>query len=117
MTLKSCEERWNKILQFLNDKTKQTKRVEALFKREIVIGLLYPKLDAHVSAQVNHLLKCPFNVHHDSGKLSLPIIDVEKFQVSEVPTIYDILGTEGPQILEPYIKYFENFCKNLQKVY
>ena len=37
------------------------------FLYEIVIGLLYPKIDAHVSAQTNHLLKCPFNIHSGSG--------------------------------------------------
>lgn len=41
------------------------------FLYEIVIGLLYPKIDAHVSAGTNHLLKCPFNIHSGSGKFFL----------------------------------------------
>jgi hypothetical protein len=32
------------------------------FDIEFVVGLLYPKIDAHVSAQINHLLKAPFKL-------------------------------------------------------
>lgn len=92
-------------------KGKQDKRIWSMIERELTLGLLYPKIDAHVSAQTNHLLKCPFNVHHDTGKLSLPILDIETFDVAKCPTIFDAL--ENKEMLEPYLKAFDAFCEPL----
>jgi hypothetical protein len=94
------------------------------FDMEFVVGLLYPKIDAHVSAQINHLLKAPFNVHHDSMKLSVPMIDVKNFDVNNCLTINDLVGQDKSidQIkgksrysLGDYVRHFEQFCKKLEE--
>jgi DNA primase catalytic subunit len=41
-------ERWNKIKEFM--KKKGLDLSWSKFEREVIIGLMYPKLDAHVSA-------------------------------------------------------------------
>jgi len=95
------------------------------FDIEFVVGLLYPKIDAHVSAQINHLLKAPFNVHHDSMKLSVPLIDVVNFDVNTCITLDDLANanTNNPNLIKgksryslgDYLRYFENFCNELEK--
>ncbi|ODV93086.1 hypothetical protein PACTADRAFT_52154 [Pachysolen tannophilus NRRL Y-2460] len=51
-----------KLLQNLKD-----------FKKDLVLFLLYPKLDLEVSKQTHHLLKSPFAVHPGTGNISIPI--------------------------------------------
>ena len=101
--------RWEKIEKMILSQGKPGERAWEMIKKELTIGLLYPKIDSHVSAQANHLLKCPFNVHHDTGKLSLPILDIEKFDVSKCLTIFDVL--ENPERMEPYLAAFDKFCE------
>lgn len=70
------------------------------------------------------MLKAPFNIHHDSLKLSVPMIDVKNFDVDNCITLADMLGdyTNINQIkgtskysLGDYIRYFEKFCDQLEK--
>jgi DNA primase catalytic subunit len=105
--------RWDALRRVIGRSKKEEQEILAIFDREVTIGLLYPKIDSHVSAQVNHLLKCPFNVHHETGKLSLPILDIETFDVSKCPTIHDVLAPGGEQILAPYLDKFDHFCEGL----
>jgi DNA primase catalytic subunit len=108
------EERWLAIQElFEKKKDDKSKRIWGMINRELTIGLLYPKIDAHVSAQTNHLLKCPFNVHHATGKLSLPILDIENFDVQKCPTIFDAL--ENKDLLKNYLAVFDKFCEGITK--
>lgn len=114
LEIENSLDRWEAIKWLISErKTKEDQKILAIFVREVTIGLLYPKIDSHVSAQVNHLLKCPFNVHHETGKLSLPILDIDNFDVSKCPTILDALAPSGAEILEPYLRIFDAFCSNL----
>ena len=38
-------------------------------RQEIMLQYTYPRLDVHVSTQMNHLLKSPFVVHPKTGEL------------------------------------------------
>ncbi len=105
--------RWEAMRKLVGRSKKEDQEILAIFDREVTIGLLYPKIDSHVSAQVNHLLKCPFNVHHETGKLSLPILDIETFDVNKCPTIHEVLLPGGERILEPYLAKFDQFCEGL----
>lgn len=57
--------------------------------QEIVLAYLYPRLDANVSKQRNHLLKSPFAVHPKTGRVCVPVVaqDVESFDPFTVPTL------------------------------
>ena len=88
------------------------------FMVEITLGYLYPKIDSHVSAQVNHLLKAPFNIHHASMNISVPIMDIDKFNIENASSVSDILKREsetGKNPIAEYIAFFKNFCQLCEK--
>lgn len=57
--------------------------------QEIVLAYLYPRLDANVSKQRNHLLKSPFAVHPKTGRVCVPVSaeKMEEFDPFTVPTL------------------------------
>ncbi|KAG8222443.1 hypothetical protein J437_LFUL002178, partial [Ladona fulva] len=65
-----------------------------LFEEEMVIRYLAPRLDAHVSTGMGHLLKSPFCIHPKTGFLAMPFNPkvVDKFDpTSTPPTITQLL--------------------------
>ncbi len=86
-------------------------------KNDIKMAYLYPRLDSNVSVQLNHLLKAPFCVHPDTGKICVPIDPnlVEKFDPSDVPILNSVFDSKsGGPALSPYITIFENFVTSLE---
>mmetsp|Transcript_41469 Transcript_41469/g.107438 ORF Transcript_41469/g.107438 Transcript_41469/m.107438 type:complete len:404 (-) Transcript_41469:162-1373(-) len=64
---------------------------------EIVYTYTYPRLDANVTRQMNHLLKAPFCVHPKSERLCV-ILDPSKlssFNPDEVPTLTQLIEQYG----------------------
>jgi len=73
-------DRWHLIIEknLISEKT----------KRSLVFEWRYPRLDVNVTFGMNHLLKSPFCVHPSTGKVCVPIFDIEKFNLAEVPDVH-----------------------------
>ncbi|VDN10287.1 unnamed protein product [Dibothriocephalus latus] len=79
--------RWNTLRRFLSDRG----RLNVI--KDIVINTVYPRLDAHVTTGVNHLLKSPFCVHPKTGFVCVPFDPrkLEDFDPMTVPKLGDII--------------------------
>lgn len=92
------------------------------------LAYLYPRLDANVSMQLNHLLKAPFCVHPDTGRNSIlpPVLpslgkicialdpnEVDRFDPSAVPKIQEVCVSGGAN-LGPSLATFDSFIRNLE---
>lgn len=73
--------------------------------RKVMRTLYWPRLDAIVSANAQHLLKIPFSIHDETKNISTPILDTENFMPENALTLEDVC--QDPRKLEPYVKYFE----------
>lgn len=94
------------------------------FDMEFIVGLLYPKIDFHVSASTNHLLKAPFNIHSSSLALSVPLIDVKNFDIKNCMLLRDLVHDNDAfntpkgrlhHTFMDYIRNFEKWCDVLEK--
>ena len=59
------------------------------------------------------MLKCPFNVHSGTGKMSVPIDDVLTFDYNSVPMVNEIIGQT--RSLDEYLATFDRFCDKIKK--
>ncbi|EER10625.1 DNA primase small subunit, putative [Perkinsus marinus ATCC 50983] len=94
---------------------------------EIVLEMAYPRLDINVSKQMNHLLKAPFCIHPKTGRVCVPIIDVEKpesFNPASVPTVAQLISElasrkeddgEKQTSLAKYLTYFRKSVDEIER--
>lgn len=110
-------ERWDVLKTFVKEK-KGAIGVSNIVTN-IVLGYVYPRFDAAVTTTINHLLKSPFCVHPDSGKISV-VIDphnLEAFNPKDVPTIHQIIdsaisGNKRNNPLQHTIDIFEKYLND-----
>ncbi|CAD8105581.1 unnamed protein product [Paramecium sonneborni] len=108
-------------------------------KLQIILMCLYPRLDAHVSTTINHLLKGPFSIHPKTQRVCVPfnLKNSSQFNPLDAPTLPNIIKELaqipddqkkresdkyvfpflGKQIgcLQPYFQLFEDFISRYNK--
>lgn len=57
---------------------KKKGKVKVHVRSELVLSMLWPKLDADVTKRLDHLLKFPFCVHPNSRKVSVPLFSLDE---------------------------------------
>jgi len=128
--------RWKQLSATVRDAATKKKEPEASKLRacinSIIILHTYPRLDVNVSTHRNHLLKSPFVIHPKTGKVCVPIFDVDnshKFDPDNVPTLPSLVkeidaiqegDSDQPEYgmtsMKQYIDGFQNlFLKPLMK--
>ncbi|XP_060529250.1 DNA primase small subunit isoform X2 [Cylas formicarius] len=87
----TSEERWNSFESTFGNlqQKNQVPRNLRNLKEEIKLHYSYPRLDINVTKGLNHLLKAPFCVHPNTGKICVPfnIKSVDHFDPSIVPDL------------------------------
>ena len=69
--------------------------------------LLAPRFDEAVTLDMGHLLKAPFNIHPDTEKICVPIIEKTSFDPDTVPTLSDcIRAMPRTNLLAKYVDWF-----------
>lgn len=104
----SSAECWAIMKSLSNSKKSSRSRY---FIEEVKLQHCFPRLDAHVTKGLNHLLKLPFCIHPKTGNVCVPIDidDIDNFQLSDVPSIETL--TEDS--MAPFIKIMKRFVDKL----
>ena len=73
------------------------KTFDPLCYEALVLSYLYPRIDAHVSTSINHLLKAPFCVHPKTGNVCVPFdpLKYQDFKLDQVPTLTQCINELG----------------------
>lgn len=98
--IEGSRHRWEALVK----QEKQTKQDESALAH-VVLHYMYPRLDAGVTKHLNHLLKAPFTVHPQTGRICVPF-DPERshdFRPWDVPTLTTVLA--NPSVLTPYLAF------------
>ncbi|XP_064110428.1 DNA primase small subunit-like [Macrobrachium nipponense] len=92
-TMPQCvnsRQRWNTIQAEINrqvNKGDSKKTIKPNLVAEIILQLVYPRLDIHVTKGLNHLLKSPFCVHPKTGRVCVCFdpLKADDFNPLDVP--------------------------------
>ena len=79
---------------------------------EIMLQYTYPRLDVNVSTKMNHLLKAPFCVHPKTGRICMPIWDIDGFNPTKCLTVSQVVET--PDLLMNALGPFQGFLNSLK---
>jgi DNA primase small subunit len=99
----TAEEKWEAIKVMTLPEAAKRKFKDTPAYAQLVFSFTFPRLDAHVTTTMNHLLKSPFSYHPKSGFLSVPIRPdrMSKFPHRWVPSLKKLIARD-PETLETF---------------
>lgn len=62
-------------------------RFGPVFRSRVIFAMLFPRLDANVTTQMNHCVKAPFVIHPDTKRCSIPIPNVDTWTPDLAPRL------------------------------
>ncbi|XP_042885532.1 DNA primase small subunit-like [Penaeus japonicus] len=133
----NSHQRWNTIQSEINkaiNKSDFKKGIKPNLVTEIILQLVYPRLDIHVTKGLNHLLKSPFCIHPKTGRVCVCFdpLKADAFDPMTVPNLshlveeinqFDAGKTEEERAVAEYKKtsmkeavvVFDSFLAGLSK--
>jgi DNA primase catalytic subunit len=107
------QQKWDAIKDMALPEGPKRKFKETPAYAELVFSFTFPRLDAHVTTTMNHLLKSPFSYHPKSGFISVPIRPdlMSRFPPSWVPSLKKLISHD-PDALETFkdcVTHFKKF--------
>lgn len=93
---------------------------------DVILQYTYPRIDLEVSKHLNHLLKAPFCIHPGTGRVCIPLENIEaieRFDPEKVPTVGQLLreldakpgaGWEATS-LKPFVDIMDRHAERLVK--
>jgi DNA primase small subunit len=89
------------------------------WRKEMILQMLYPRLDVEVSRQMNHLLKSPFCVHPGTGNVCVAFDPLEKEfnPFTDAPNLNEIFTQDEFDVnktsLATSVNIFKNYVEKL----
>ncbi|KAJ1814787.1 p48 polypeptide of DNA primase [Coemansia sp. RSA 2599] len=126
---RSSVEKWSEMIDAVDRKASKRGSKFGLgsFERDMMLQLVYPRLDENVTTHLNHLLKSPFCIHPKTGRVCTPIAadKFDSYNPMEAPTLSQLLrainassaqGNDSSSSAVPmaeHISVFEEFVASL----
>lgn len=105
---------WNMVWEYANNSRFKDVFVEKV--KHTVLSYVWPRLDANVSKQRNHLNKSWFSLHPKTGRICIPIIgNPLKFDPSSCPLLDDVVmgKPDTLKIFDAAVAEFKRFLDRL----
>lgn len=90
-----ASEAWTRIKDYVRDARFPDSAERAL--KRAVLTYCWPRLDANVSKQVNHLSKAMFSVHPKTGLVCVPVGNVATFKPESCPSVTGLLAGDAAE--------------------
>lgn len=82
----------------------QLARAGAQVRHRLLEQLFAPRIDKAITCDPRHLLKGAFMPHNGTGRLSLPIMNIDTFHSErDLPFLVQVL--EKPDLIQPHVKH------------
>ncbi len=111
----SGAEAWRELCDFASKGQYAESSTRAL--RETVMSYVWPRLDANVSRQRQHLSKAWFSLHPKTGRLCMPVFgDPSSFEPSACPTLVGVVSGDAQEtrLFKQGLAGFKLFLKKLR---